>query len=152
MDKNFYKNKKVFITGASGFIGSWLCLWLKSLGADVCGYSLESNTNSSMFLKLGIDKQINNFYGSISEKRKLKRAIQLFKPDILFHLAAQPLVSYSYAEPVLTYETNIMGTLNVLNAAFKCPSIKSFVNVTGTVYKKENKNLDRYDMYSSSKA
>lgn len=161
MDLNFYKGKKVFVTGASGFKGSWLCLWLKLLGAEVMGYSLEPNTNPSMFLALGIDKEINNVYGSILEKRKLKKAMQSFQPDILFHLAAQPLVRYSYAEPVLTYETNVMGTLNVLNAAYKCPSIKSFVNITtDKCYDNkeikhpysEDEPLGGYDMYSSSKA
>src|SRR5574344_778421 len=158
---SFYKDKKVFVTGASGFKGSWLCLWLKSQGAEVCGYSLEPNTNTSMFLKLEIDKEIKNIYGNILEKRKLKKAIQEFKPDILFHLAAQPLVRYSYAEPILTYETNVMGTLNVLNMAFKCPSIKAFVNVTtDKCYENreiehgysEDEKLGGYDMYSSSKA
>lgn len=155
-----YKEKKVFITGHSGFKGSWLTLWLKSLGADVLGYSLEPNTNPSMFLELKINEQIKNIYGNILNKEKLEKTMSEFNPDIVFHLAAQPIVRLSYSEPLMTYETNVIGSLNVLEAARKCSSVKAFVNVT-TDKCYENKEIEHgytedepmggYDMYSSSK-
>lgn len=157
---DIYKNKKVLITGASGFKGSWLALWLKSLGAEVLGYSLEPNTNPSMFEELKIAEKIKNVFGDIRDREKLEKIFNEFKPEIIFHLAAQPLVRLSYLEPVNTYETNVIGTLNVLDAARKCGSVKAFVNVT-TDKCYENKEVERgytedepmggHDMYSSSK-
>lgn len=156
----FYKNKKVLLTGASGFKGSWLSLWLKSLGAEVLGYSLEPNTNPSMFEELKIAEEIQNVFGDIRDRKTLEKTFNEFQPEIVFHLAAQPLVRLSYSEPVNTYETNVIGTLNVLEAARKCGSVKAFVNVT-TDKCYENKEVERgytedepmggYDMYSSSK-
>lgn len=156
-----YKNKKVFLTGHTGFKGSWLALWLTTMGAEVCGYSLEPNTEPSMFRELEIDKKITkSVIGDILDEAKLNKTVQEFAPDIIFHLAAQPLVRFSYAEPVMTYKTNVIGSLNVLEAARKCPSVKAFVNVT-TDKCYENKEINRgykedepmggYDMYSSSK-
>ena len=159
---DFYKNKKVFVTGHTGFKGAWLSIWLQKLGAKVYGYSLEPNTQPSMFneLKLGekIEKSIT---GNILDTNNLEKAINEAQPEIVFHLAAQPLVRLSYLEPKLTYETNIIGTLNVLEAAKKVKSVKAFVNVTTdkcyenkeTVksYREDN-FLGGYDMYSSSKA
>ena len=155
-----YSSKRVFLTGASGFKGSWLSLWLQVLGANVMGYSLEPNTNPSMFLELEINKKIQNTYGNILDKEKLEKTMMDFNPDIVFHLAAQPLVRLSYAEPVMTYETNVIGTLNILEAARKCSNVKAFVNVT-TDKCYENKEINRgykedepmggHDMYSSSK-
>lgn len=161
MFNNVYKNKKVFLTGHTGFKGSWLALWLTNLGAKVCGYSLEPNTNPSMFEELDIKNKIaKSIFGDILDENKLNSAISEFKPEIVFHLAAQPLVRLSYAEPVLTYKTNVIGSLDVLEAARKCPSVKAFVNVT-TDKCYENKEINRgyredepmggYDMYSSSK-
>lgn len=160
MYNNTYRGKKVFLTGASGFKGSWLSLWLNSLGAVVMGYSLEPNTEPSMFSELEIDKKIKNVYGNILDREKLEKSMTDFQPDFVFHLAAQPLVRLSYAEPVMTYETNVIGTLNVLEAARKCSSVKIFVNVT-TDKCYENKEINRgyredepmggHDMYSSSK-
>lgn len=160
MFNNIYKNKKVLLTGASGFKGSWLSLWLKSLGAEVLGYSLEPNTTPSMFEELKIADKIQNVFGDIRNKEKLEKTFNKFKPEIVFHLAAQPLVRLSYLEPLNTYETNVIGTLNVLEAARKCESVKAFVNVT-TDKCYENKEIERgyredepmggYDMYSSSK-
>ena len=157
---DIYRGKKVFLTGVSGFKGSWLALWLISLGAKVCGYSLKPNTKPSMFKELNIEKQIKNCYGNILDTKKLNKTILRFEPDIIFHLAAQPLVRLSYLEPHLTYETNVMGTLNVLEAARKCASVKAFVNIT-TDKCYENKETQKgytedapmggYDMYSSSK-
>lgn len=160
MFNNIYKGKKVFLTGVTGFKGSWLALWLRSLGADVLGYALEPNTNPSMFEELRIYGECKIEYGNILNTKHLEHAMSEFKPDIVFHLAAQPLVRLSYKEPKLTYETNVIGTLNVLEAARKCPSVKAFVNVT-TDKCYENKEVARgykeddpmggYDMYSSSK-
>lgn len=160
MFNNIYNGKKVLLTGHSGFKGSWLTLWLKSLGAEVLGYSLEPNTNPSMFEELAIHGKCRNVFGDILDEKKLEEAFKEFTPDIVFHLAAQPLVRLSYAEPVMTYKTNVIGTLNVLEAARKSSSVKAFVNVT-TDKCYENKEINRgyredepmggYDMYSSSK-
>ena len=161
MFDKIYHNRKVFLTGHTGFKGSWLALWLTSLGAEVCGYSLEPNTEPSMYNELRIGNKITkSIIGDILDENKLQKAINGFKPDIIFHLAAQPLVRLSYSEPKLTYETNVIGTLNVLEAARKCKSVKAFVNIT-TDKCYENKEVNRgyredepmggYDMYSSSK-
>lgn len=160
MFNNIYQGKKVLITGHTGFKGSWLTLWLRHLGADVLGYSLEPNTNPSMFEELEIYGKCRNQFGNILDEKNLNETFKEFQPDIVFHLAAQPLVRLSYAEPKLTYETNVIGSLNVLEAARQCPSVKAFVNVT-TDKCYENKELNRgykedepmggYDMYSSSK-
>lgn len=160
MFNNIYNGKRVFITGHSGFKGSWLTLWLLSLGAKVCGYSLEPNTHPSMFEELRIYGFCNSEYGNILNSAHLEEVMKQFNPDIVFHLAAQPLVRLSYKEPKLTYETNVMGTLNVLEVARKCKSVKAFVNVT-TDKCYENNEINRgykeddamggYDMYSSSK-
>ena len=160
MFNNIYQNKKVFLTGHTGFKGSWLALWLKSLGADVLGYALEPNTRPSMFEELEISKKINSVFGNILDRDNLEKTMLAFEPDIVFHLAAQPLVRLSYSKPIMTYETNVIGTLNVLEAARKCSSVRAFVNVT-TDKCYENKEINRgyredepmggYDMYSSSK-
>lgn len=161
MFNNIYKNKKVFLTGHTGFKGSWLALWLTQLGAKVCGYSLEPNTVPSMFNELNIEEKIEkSVIGNILDYEKLYNSIQEFQPDIVFHLAAQPLVRLSYSEPILTYKTNVIGSLNVLECARNCKSVKAFVNVT-TDKCYENKEINRgyredepmggYDMYSSSK-
>lgn len=161
MFNNIYKGKKVFLTGHTGFKGSWLSLWLTELGADVCGYSLLPNTNPSMFEELNIGNKINkSVIGDILDFSKLESAINEFQPDIVFHLAAQPIVRLSYVEPILTYQTNVIGSLNVLEISRHCSSVKAFVNVT-TDKCYENKEVNRgykedepmggYDMYSSSK-
>ena len=157
---SIYKDKKVFLTGHTGFKGAWLALWLKSLGAEVLGYSLEPNTIPSLFEELQIDSKIKSVFGNILNKEKLEKTMQEFNPEIIFHLAAQPLVRLSYAEPLATYQTNVIGTLNILEAARKCPNVKAFVNIT-TDKCYENKEVERgykedepmggYDMYSSSK-
>lgn len=161
MFNNIYKNKRVFLTGHTGFKGSWLALWLTKLGAEVCGYSLAPNTNPSMFEELNIENRITkSVIADILDFEKLQATINEFKPDIVFHLAAQPLVRLSYSEPILTYQTNVIGSLNVLEAARNCQSVKAFVNIT-TDKCYENKEINRgyredepmggYDMYSSSK-
>lgn len=120
----------MFVTGHTGFKGSWLTLWLNSLGADVCGYSLEPNTTPSMFEELRIYGQCRHVIGNILDSKKLEETINEFQPDIVFHLAAQPLVRLSYSEPKMTYETNVIGSLNVLETARKCKNVKAFVNIT----------------------
>ena len=160
MFNNIYKNKKVLVTGSTGFKGSWLTLWLQSLGADVLGYALLPDTEPSMYTELGLKHRINTIFANILDRDKLKKTFNDFSPDIVFHLAAQPLVLRSYDEPVLTYETNVIGTLNVLMAARQCDSVKAFVNVTTdkcyenkevTTGYKEDDPMGGYDMYSSSK-
>lgn len=161
MFNNIYKGKKVFLTGHTGFKGSWLALWLTQLGAEVCGYSLSPNTTPSLFNELDIQNKISiSTIGNILDTEKLNNTVANFQPDIIFHLAAQPLVRLSYAEPVLTYQTNVIGTLNVLEAARKCSYVRAFVNITtDKCYEnreihrgyKEDEPMGGHDMYSSSK-
>ena len=158
--KNTYKGKRVLITGHTGFKGGWLTLWLKHLGAEICGYSLKPNTTPNLFNAAGISKGIKSVIGDILDTKTLNKTFEEFKPEIVFHLAAQPLVRLSYSEPVKTYETNVIGTLNVLEAARKTGTVRAFVNIT-TDKCYENKEVNRpykeddpfggYDMYSSSK-
>lgn len=160
MFNNIYKNKKVLVTGNTGFKGCWLSLWLLALGADVLGYALEPDTEPSMFGALNLKEKVKTVFANILDKNTLDKTFQSFQPDIVFHLAAQPLVLRSYQEPLLTYETNVLGTLNVLLAAKNCKSVKAFVNVTTdkcyenkemqTGYK-EDDPMGGFDMYSSSK-
>ena len=161
MFNNIYSGKKIFLTGHTGFKGSWLALWLTRLGAEVCGYSLAPNTNPSMFEELKIESKIaKSVIGNLLDTDRLENTMSEFKPDIVFHLAAQPIVRLSYKEPKMTYETNVIGSLNVLLSAQKCMSVRAFVNVT-TDKCYENKEINRgyreeepmggYDMYSSSK-
>src|SRR5574344_756457 len=162
MSENFYKSKKVFITGVTGFKGGWLSLWLHSLGADILGYSLLPDSNPSMFSAVNLEKKINFVEGNILNYEKLEKTIFDFSPDIIFHLAAQPLVRLSYKEPILTYQTNVIGTLNLLEAAKNAGCVKAFVNVTtDKCYENkekenyaycENDSMGGFDMYSSSKA
>lgn len=161
MFNNIYHNKRVFLTGHTGFKGSWLSLWLTALGAKVCGYSLAPNTVPSMYEELKIGDRIEkSVIGNLLDFEKLQKEINDFQPEIIFHLAAQPLVRLSYSEPILTYQTNVIGTLNVLEAARRCSSVKAFVNVTtDKCYEnreiargyKEDEPMGGYDMYSSSK-
>ena len=158
---NIYQGKKVLITGLAGFKGCWLSTWLSQLGAEVYGYSLKPDTTESFFdiaKIVDFTKQIK--FSDIRDRDLLNEFMQQVQPDMVFHLAAQPLVRLSYSEPILTYETNVIGTLNVLEAARKCPSVKAFVNVTtDKCYENKEKNegykedepFGGYDMYSSSK-
>ena len=160
MWQNTYRGKRVLVTGHTGFKGSWLTLWLKKMGAEVCGYALPPNTTPSLFEAALVKEGIIHHEENILDRSHLGKVFTDFQPEIIFHLAAQPLVRLSYAEPVLTYETNVIGTLNVLEAARHCKSVKAFVNVT-TDKCYENKEVARgykeddpmggYDMYSSSK-
>jgi len=157
--KSVYRNKNVFITGHTGFKGSWLSLWLIHLGANVFGFSLPEKTTPSHFDLLNLS--MTNYTGDILESSHLEECMKVCRPDIVFHLAAQPLVRESYRSPVLTYQTNIIGTLNVLEAVRKTNSVKAVVNITtDKVYEnkewhwpyRENDALGGYDLYSSSKA
>ncbi len=158
--KEFYKGKKVLVTGHTGFKGSWLTLWLNELGADVIGYSLETPTNPSLFKILRLNKKITHIIGDVRDEKKIKKIFKKYKPEIVFHLAAQPLVRYSYKYPRLTYETNIMGTVNTFEAARETKSVKVIINITtDKCYKnkesivgyEENDPMGGYDPYSSSK-
>lgn len=160
VDLEFWKGKRVFLTGHTGFKGSWLSLWLHSMGAVVKGYSLEPNTNPSLYSILNLDALITSEIGDIRDLSKVKESLVAFKPEIVIHMAAQPLVRYSYKEPIETYSTNIMGTVNILEAIRSCNSVKSVVVVTtDKVYEnkewcwgyRENEPLGGYDPYSSSK-
>jgi CDP-glucose 4,6-dehydratase len=158
---SFYKDKKVFVTGHTGFKGTWLCHVLLYAGADITGYALESPTNPSLFKQTSLENNIHSIIGDVRDGKKLIQVIQAAKPDIIFHLAAQPLVRLSYSEPVQTYETNVMGTVNILESLRFTPSVKSFVNITtDKVYEnkewhwgyRENENLCGFDPYSNSKS
>lgn len=160
-DLSFYKNKRVFVTGHTGFKGTWLSNILIQAGAEVMGYSLESPTNPSLFTLTNTEKKLQSIIGDIRDRAKLVSAVSAAKPDIVFHLAAQPLVRLSYREPAETYETNVMGTVNILEAVRSCSSVRSFVNVTtDKVYEnkewhwgyRENENLNGFDPYSNSKS
>jgi CDP-glucose 4,6-dehydratase len=156
---NIYKNKKVFITGHTGFKGTWLSSMLDLLGAHQVGFSLAPNTKPSHFELLNSTNL--SVTGDIIDQELLKKSVQNFKPDILFHLAAQPLVRESYNNPTYTFQTNVMGTMNVLEVVKQCPSIKAVIIITtDKVYEnkewlfpyRENDELGGYDIYSSSKA
>ena len=155
---NIYVGKRVFVTGHTGFKGSWLVYWLKKLGAEVCGYSLEPPTNPNHFDLLNLD--IRSEIADIRNLDYFKRVLAHFEPDIVFHLAAQPLVRLSYKEPVQTLETNIIGTANVFEACRETESVKAIVNITSDkCYEnkewiwgyRENDPMGGYDPYSASK-
>ena len=160
-DLNFYKGKNVFVTGHTGFKGSWLCKILSDAGANVTGYSLGPPTEPDLFSISEIEKNINSVIGDINDYEKLKTAFDKSKPEIVFHLAAQPLVRESYKDPAYTYRTNVMGTVNILECVRNSNCVRSFLNVTtDKVYKnkewewgyRENEELDGFDPYSNSKS
>ena len=160
-DLSFYKDKKVFVSGHTGFKGSWLCRMLFNAGAIVTGYSLEPPTEPSLFRIAEIEKDITSVIGDIRDYKRLKAAFDQAKPEIVLHLAAQPIVRDSYKDPAYTYETNVMGTVNILECVRNSDCVKSFLNVTtDKVYLnkewswgyRENEELDGYDPYSNSKS
>ncbi len=160
-DLSFYKGKKVFVTGHTGFKGSWLCKVLTNIGAIVTGYSLKPPTEPSLFEIAGIEQNIHSVIGDIRNYEVLKKVFNKAKPEIVFHLAAQPIVRDSYKNPAYTYETNVMGTVNILECVRNSTCVKSFLNVTtDKVYLnkewawgyRENEELDGYDPYSNSKS
>lgn len=157
--KGIYEGKRVFLTGHTGFKGSWMAYWLKEMGAIIKGYSLAPNTKPSHIENL--DLNIEAVYGDIRDHERLSKELLEFSPDIVFHMAAQPLVRYSYREPRETYETNVIGSLNLYEACRNCPSVKSIVSITtDKVYEnnewvwgyRENDRLGGKDPYSASKA
>jgi CDP-glucose 4,6-dehydratase len=156
----FWKGKKVFVTGHTGFKGSWMSLWLQSMGAIVKGYSLEPNTEPNLYREAKVSENMESEIGDIRDLKNVSQSMLNFNPNILIHMAAQPLVRLSYQEPVETYATNVMGTVNVLEAARKCPNLKAIVSVTtDKCYEnkewdwgyRENEPMGGHDPYSSSK-
>ena len=130
LDLSFYKGKKVFVTGHTGFKGSWLCRVLVKAGAEVTGYALMPPAGEANLYELcGVDGQINSVIGDIRDLKSLEAAFNEAQPEIVFHLAAQPIVRDSYKDPVYTYETNVMGTVNILECVRKSSSVISFLNV-----------------------
>lgn len=161
IDLSFYKNRKVLITGHTGFKGSWMCRLLVMQGALVTGYALNAPTNPSLYELGCLKEQMNSIVGDIRDLEHLKRVFAEVQPEIVIHMAAQPIVRESYKDPVYTYETNVMGTVNILECVRCTPSVKSFLNVTtDKVYLnkewewgyRENEELNGYDPYSNSKS
>lgn len=158
---DFYKGKKILITGHTGFKGSWLCKILVDAGADVTGYALEPNTQPNLFSIIDLEHQMNSIIGDIRDIEHLKSVFSEVQPELVIHLAAQPIVRDSYKNPVYTYETNVMGTVNICECVRLNKCVKSFLNVTtDKVYKNnewdrgyvETDELDGYDPYSNSKS
>lgn len=160
---DFFKNKRIFITGHTGFKGIWLTKILLMAGADVTGFSLSSPTKegAELFKKLGFEQNMHSIIGDVRDYNRLSAAFEKAQPEIVLHLAAQPLVIRSYEEPRYTYETNVMGTVNILECVRQTKSVKSFLNVTtDKVYLnreraegyKEDEQLDGFDPYSNSKS
>ena len=159
MTLDFYNGRRVLVTGHTGFKGAWLCKLLTLLGADVCGYALEPPTEPNLFDML--DLPMKSVIGDIRDYDKLKSVFDEFQPEVVLHLAAQPIVRDSYKMPRYTYDTNVMGTVNICECIRLCDSVKSFLNVTtDKVYENEDLNiaftedmkLDGYDPYSNSKS
>ena len=157
----FYKGKRVLVTGHTGFKGSWLCKILVNAGAEVTGYSLNPPTNPSLFEIAGLEDKMNSVIGDIRDYEHLYRVFEDTKPEIVFHLAAQPIVRDSYKDPKYTYETNVMGTVNLMECVRCFSCVKSVLNVTtDKVYHnnewcwgyREDEPLDGYDPYSNSKS
>jgi CDP-glucose 4,6-dehydratase len=160
IDKVFWQGKRVFITGHTGFKGSWLSLWLHSLGVQVKGYALNPPTSPSLFNEAKIDLIIESQINDIRDQDALYESMMAFNPDILIHMAAQPLVRYSYDAPIETYEVNVIGTAKVLEVARSCANLKAIINITTdkcyendnrTQGYKEDDSMGGYDPYSSSK-
>ncbi len=161
MFENVYKGKKVLVTGHTGFKGSWLCAWLLSLDAEVAGYSLDVPTQPANFETLALARQIDHVQGDVRDKASLQKTLKRIQPEIIFHLAAQSLVRKSYEDPVLTIETNTLGTLNLLDCLRTQSSIQAVVLITSDkCYEnvewlwgyRENDRLGGKDPYSTSKA
>ncbi|MDF2681170.1 MAG: CDP-glucose 4,6-dehydratase [Brevibacillus sp.] len=165
IDSSFWKNKKVLITGHTGFKGSWLCLWLHALGADITGFALAPPTAPSLYACSGVDQLVHSIIGDIRSKEQVQEAIFQAKPDIVIHMAAQPLVRFSYLHPVDTYSVNVLGTVHVLEAVRAAVEsgvpIRAVINVTtDKCYEnkewswgyRENDRLGGHDPYSNSKA
>ena len=160
VDPAFWNGKKVFLTGHTGFKGSWLALWLQSMGAKVKGFALEPQTTPAMFNEARVSSGMESEIGDIRDLAAVTASMSAFNPDVLIHMAAQPLVRQSYWDPVETYSTNVMGTVHVLEAARKCSNLRAIVNVTtDKCYEnrewewgyRENEPMGGHDPYSNSK-
>ncbi len=160
-DLSFYKNKRVLITGHTGFKGTWMCKVLLQAGAKVTGYALNPPTDPSLFDLSNVAKQMNSIQGDIRDLQHMQEVFKECQPEIVIHMAAQPLVRDSYKDPVYTYDVNVMGTVNVLECVRTCESVKSFLNVTtDKVYRnkerekgyREEEELNGFDPYSNSKS
>jgi CDP-glucose 4,6-dehydratase len=156
----FFKGKKVFLTGHTGFKGAWLSIWLHALGARVTGFALEPPTDPSLFALARVDELVHSVIADVRDLDRLKKEMAEAAPEIVIHMAAQPLVRESYKSPVETYATNVMGTVHLMESVRNCPSVKAVVNVTtDKVYEnrewawgyRENEKLGGYDPYSNSK-
>lgn len=161
MADSFYCGKRVLVTGHTGFKGTWLCAVLLKLGAEVTGYALEPPTSPSLFELTGMERRMRSVLGDVRDLEHLKKTFCEVRPEIVIHMAAQPIVRESYKKPVYTYEVNVMGTVNVLECVRICDSVRSFLNVTtDKVYKnrewewgyRENEELNGFDPYSNSKS
>lgn len=160
--RSFYKSKKVLVTGHTGFKGSWLCQALLNFDAEVCGIALKPNTNPNLFTMLNLENRMNSHFVDIRDYENVKRIFDEFEPEIVIHLAAQPLVIDSYKMPRYTYDVNVMGTVNICECVRLSDSVKSFVNVTTDKvyeniedenhYYSEDEKLNGYDPYSNSKS
>ncbi len=160
IDQAFWQGKRVFLTGHTGFKGSWLSLWLQEMGSIVTGFALEPQTNPSLFEVASVGERMTSIIGDIRDGAALAAAVAQAQPQIILHLAAQPLVRYSYDEPVETFSTNVMGTVHLLEAVRACPSVRSCVVVSSDkCYEnrewpwgyRENEAMGGYDPYSASK-
>lgn len=160
MNPDFWRHKRVFLTGHTGFKGSWLSLWLQQLGAHVTGYALEPPTSPNLFTEARVAEGMISIVGNVCDYPHLLQSLQDCEPEIVIHMAAQPLVRYSYQNPVETYATNVMGTVHLLEAIRQSPSVKAVVNVTtDKCYEnkewvwgyRENEPMGGYDPYSNSK-
>ena len=161
MDLSFYKGKRVLVTGHTGFKGAWMCRVLVDAGAILTGYSLEAPTQPNLFALAGVEDNMTSIIGDVRDLAHLMEVFDQAQPELVLHLAAQPIVRASYEQPVYTYETNVMGTVNILECVRTHPCVKSFLNVTtDKVYEnkewawgyRENEPLDGYDPYSNSKS
>lgn len=157
---SFYSGRKVLVTGHTGFMGSWLTIWLRELGADVVGYSLGPPSEPNNFDATGLREKITHVQGDIRDLDRLVETFDKYRPEFVFHLAAQPLVRLSYDEPKTTFDTNVGGTVNVFEAVRKCPSVNAVVNITSDkCYEnkewvwgyRENDPMGGHDPYSASK-
>ena len=156
INKEFWKGKKVFLTGHTGFKGSWLSIWLNLLGSEVTGYALDPPTNPSLFETANVEELLKHNIGNIRDLENLKKVMVQANPDIVIHMAAQPLVRESYKDPVGTYHTNVMGTVHVLESIRSCKNVRAVVNVTtDKCYEnkewvwgyRENEPMGGYDPY-----
>lgn len=161
MGLSFYKGKRVLVTGHTGFKGAWMCRVLVDAGAILTGYSLEAPTQPNLFALAGVEDNMTSIIGDVRDLAHLTEVFDQTQPELVLHLAAQPIVRTSYEQPVYTYETNVMGTVNILECVRTHPCVKSFLNVTtDKVYEnkewawgyRENEPLDGYDPYSNSKS